>query len=106
MDTVIPATVDAKERVSKRFNLRRLSRAVAPPLVALTIALLPIPSGLPHHAWYYFAIFTGVVLALVLEPLPSPAIGVIGVTLVTLLARWVLISPEDFAKPGFDLPSS
>ena len=54
-------------------------------------------NGLAHHAWYYFAIFAGVVAALVLEPLPSPAIGVLGVTLVTVLARWVLVSPEDLA---------
>ncbi len=36
-----------------------------------------------------------------LEPLPGGAIGLIGVTLVAVLAPWVLFAPEDLAKPGF-----
>jgi L-tartrate/succinate antiporter len=36
------------------------------------------------------------------EPLPGGAIGLIGVTLVTLLAPWVLYGPADLAKPGFN----
>src|ERR1039458_8732700 len=42
---------------------------VATPLAVIAIlALLPPPSGLAQHAWYFFAIFSGVVAALVLEP--------------------------------------
>ena len=36
-----------------------------------------------------------------LEPLPGGAIGLIGVTVVTVLARFVLFSPAELAKPGF-----
>jgi len=36
-----------------------------------------------------------------LEPLPGGAIGLIGVTTVTVLSQWVLFSPAELAKPGF-----
>jgi L-tartrate/succinate antiporter len=78
-------------------------RAVLPIAIICAIALTPTPSGLATHAWYYFAIFAGVIAALVVEPLPSPAIGVIGVTAVTVLSPWVLFSPTETANPAFKL---
>ena len=74
----------------------------APVVVAIVIALIPAPAGLPQHAWYYFAIFAGVIVGLMFEPLPGGAIGLIGVTLVTMLSEYVLFSPEQLAKPGFN----
>jgi len=56
-------------------------------LVALALAIIPAPSGLEPHAWYYFAIFAGVITGLMLEPIPGAAIGLIGVTLVAVLAE-------------------
>ncbi len=76
-------------------------RAVLPVAVAALIALLPAPEGLPQFAWYYFAIFAGVIVGLMVEPLPGGAIGLIGVTLVAILAPYVLIAPAELAKPGF-----
>jgi L-tartrate/succinate antiporter len=76
-------------------------KALAPIAVALAIALLPAPEGLPQHAWYFFAIFAGVIVGLMLEPLPGAAIGLIGVAVVTVLAPYVLFSPADLAKAGF-----
>jgi L-tartrate/succinate antiporter len=76
-------------------------RALIPIAVALALALLPHPSGLPQYAWYFFAIFAGVIVALILEPLPGGAIGLIGITLVAVLSPYVLFSPEELAKPGF-----
>jgi L-tartrate/succinate antiporter len=76
-------------------------KAIAPLAVALAIALVPPPDGLAQHAWYFFAIFAGVIVGLMLEPLPGGAIGLIGVTLVTVLAPYVLYSPAELAKPGF-----
>jgi L-tartrate/succinate antiporter len=76
-------------------------KALAPIAVALVIALLPAPEGLPQHAWYFFAIFAGVIVGLMLEPLPGAAIGLIGVAVVTVLAPYVLFSPADLAKAGF-----
>ena len=47
-------------------------KAIVPVAVALAIALLPAPGGLAQHAWYFFAIFAGVIVALMLEPCPAP----------------------------------
>jgi L-tartrate/succinate antiporter len=75
--------------------------AAAPVAIAVAIALCPAP-GLAQHTWYFFAIFAGVIVGLMLEPLPGGAIGLIGVTAVTVLAPRVLFSPEELAKPGFN----
>lgn len=93
------AHAEAPEKGSIQF--KRWWRTLAPLAVVAVIALSPAPAGLAPHAWYYFAIFSGVIAALVVEPLPSPAIGVIAVTLVALLSEWVLFSPTDLTKPGF-----
>jgi len=76
-------------------------KALIPPLVGIGLALLPAPAGLAPHAWHYFALFAAVIMALVLEPLPGGAIGLLGLTIATILARYVLYSPDQLAKPGF-----
>jgi L-tartrate/succinate antiporter len=76
-------------------------KALLPVIVAGAIALFPPPEGLAQHAWYFFAIFAGVIVGLMVEPLPGAAIGLIGVVLVTLLAPYVLFSPAELAKAGF-----
>ena len=81
-------------------------KAIAPVAVAIVLALLPAPSGLPQHGWYYFSIFAGVIVGLVLEPLPGAAIALIGLTLVNLLSRFVLFSPEQLSQPGFHPPNA
>src|SRR5947199_6739974 len=78
-------------------------RAVVPLAIVAIIALLPAPSGLEPHAWYFFAIFAGVIAGLVTEPLPAPVIGLIGVVSTTVLAPWVLFGRAELAKPGFKL---
>jgi L-tartrate/succinate antiporter len=84
-----------------RAGFQRWDKAVAPVATALVIALIPAPAGLAQYAWYFFGIFAGVIVGLVLEPLPGGAIGFLGVTLVTALASHVFYSPEELAKPGF-----
>src|SRR5512139_416642 len=74
----------------------------APVAVAIVIALLPAPSGLPQYSWYYVAIFAVVIVVLMVEPLPGGAIGLIGVTLVTVLSEYVFFSPDQLAKAGFN----
>ena len=39
-------------------------RAWVPVVLAVGIAVLPVPAGLAPHAWYFFAIFAGVIAAL------------------------------------------
>jgi L-tartrate/succinate antiporter len=76
----------------------------APIVVAIVIAVIPPPEGLGQHAWWYFAIFAGVIVGLMFEPLPGGAIGLIGVTLVIVLANHVYLSPEQLAKVGSKWP--
>jgi L-tartrate/succinate antiporter len=76
-------------------------KAIAPIAIAIILALIPAPAGLPQHAWYFFAIFVGVIVGLMFEPLPGGAIGLIGVALVTVLSQYVLFSPEQLAQKGF-----
>lgn len=78
-------------------------KAVIPILVAVVIALLPAPAGLAPYAWYYFAIFAGVVVGLILEPMPAAAIGLIGVVLIAILG--LPFSPEQRADPAFNTAS-
>ena len=78
------------------------TKAWIPLAGAALVAVLPAPAGLEPHAWYYTAIFVGVVLGLILEPLPPAAVGLIGVTVVAVLGRWVLFSATDLRSPGFD----
>jgi len=80
-------------------------KAAAPIAVAVVLALIPPPEGLPQHAWWYFAIFAGVIVGLMLEPLPGGAIGLIGLTLVVVLANYVYLSPEQAAKVGARWPA-
>lgn len=76
-------------------------KALAPVAMVVILALLPVPSGLAPYAWYFFSIFVGVIVGLVLEPLPGAAIALIGITVVTVLGRFVLFSPQQLAEPGF-----
>jgi L-tartrate/succinate antiporter len=76
-------------------------KALAPVAIAAALALAPVPSGLAHHAWYFFSIFVGVIVGLVLEPLPGAAVAIIGITLVTVLGRFVLFSPQQLSEAGF-----
>lgn len=76
-------------------------KALAPVAIAAALAFVPVPSGLAHHAWYFFCIFVGVIVGLVLEPLPGAAIAIIGITLVSVLGRFVLFSPQQLSGAGF-----
>ncbi|MFK2822864.1 DASS family sodium-coupled anion symporter [Malaciobacter sp. WC5094] len=50
-----------------------------PLLVAILIAIMPTPEGLSVNAQYFFAVFLGVIVALILEPIPAALIGLTGV---------------------------
>ena len=95
--TITPA-VNAKKESSSKITWKHF----APLVVAIIIALIPAPAGLPQYAWYYVAIFAGVIVGLMFEPLPGGAIGLIGVALVTVLCEYVFFSPEQLAKPDFN----
>jgi anion transporter len=66
-------------------------KALVPIAVGAVLLCLPIPTGLTPNAWYYFALFVAVVIALILEPIPAAAVGVIGVTAATVS---LLVTPK------------
>lgn len=77
-------------------------KMLAPFAVGLLLLACPVPAGLPTYAWRYFSLFVAVVVGIVLEPLPGAAIGLMGVTLATALAPWLLFSPAQLADPKFN----
>ena len=78
-------------------------RTGLPLAAAAAVAMIPAPAGLPPHAWPYFAAFVAVILALITEPLPAPAIGLIGVTAIAVLR--LPFSSAELADPAFRAPA-
>src|SRR6266850_7466705 len=95
-------TASVAPTVNKKESSKITWKHFAPVVVGIVIALIPAPTGLPQYAWYYFAIFAAVIVGLMFEPLPGGAIGLTAVTLVARLSEYVLFSPEQLAKPGFN----
>ena len=52
-------------------KLNRLFFMLAPFVVTALLLLMPVPEGLQPYAWYYFAIFVGVIVGLIFGPLRS-----------------------------------
>ncbi|SET42922.1 anion permease [Thorsellia anophelis] len=84
-----------------RVSIKKLIMLLLPVIVAILIALLPVPDGLSPHSWYFFAIFVGVIVGLIFEPLPGAVIGLTGIVAIAMLNQWVLFSPEELADPKF-----
>ena len=59
------------------------------------------PAGLEPYAWHFFAIFVGVIVGLIFEPLPGAVIGLTGVVIIALFSQYVLFSPAELADPKF-----
>ncbi|WP_205957453.1 DASS family sodium-coupled anion symporter [Pantoea stewartii] len=74
-----------------------------PVIVAVLLLLVPVPSGLEPYAWHFFAIFVGVIVGLIFEPLPGAVIGLTGVVVIALFSQFLLFSPAELANPTFKL---
>jgi len=72
-------------------------KALVPVAAGIALLFLPVPEGLKPNAWYYFALFVAVIIALILEPIPAAAVGLIGVTAATI-TPWVAPKPADSIK--------
>ncbi len=84
-------------------------KAGIPVLVWLALVLYSVffgvPTGLTQSAWWYFAAFAAVILGLILEPIPTAAIGMVGVAFIaamryvnadmTLSLNWALAGFSD-----------
>ena len=78
-------------------------RAGIPVLTGTALALIPPPDGLAPYAWHYFALFAAVILALITEPLPAAAVGLIGVTFAATFG--LVFSPAQLTDPAFRFPA-
>lgn len=76
--------------------MSRLWKGLIPILAALAVWAVPTPQGLEPYAWQYFSIFVGVVVALILEPIPAAAVGLVGVV---LCASLMLVPAPEPPKP-------
>jgi len=72
----------------------------SPVLVAVLMALLPTPEGLTSEAWYFLSIFVGVVVGLIVEPVPAALVGLVGVAVVAMLG---LVDPSAAASRNWML---
>ena len=61
--------------------MKNIWKAILPLVIGLMIVLVPTPDGLEPSAWQYFALFVAVIIALITEPLPAAAVGLIGISL-------------------------
>lgn len=78
-------------------------RYLAPLAVIAIIALLPLPAGL-RVIPLYFAVFTGVIVGLILEPVPGAVVAMVGISIIAILSPWLLFSPEQLAQPVLSSP--
>ena len=95
---VEPLGAGALTRPEKEAHpLSNYWKALVPIVVGAVLLLLPVPEGLTPNAWYYFALFVAVIIALILEPIPAAAVGLIGVTAATVSLLFVS-KPADAIK--------
>jgi L-tartrate/succinate antiporter len=83
--------------------MRRSLRIAVPLAGGAAIAILPIPVGLAPQAWWYFAVFVAVILALITEPIPAAGVGLIGVTAIAVTG--LVFTPAQLANPAFRQPA-
>ena len=99
--TATAATTTYQGQADPHAPGRQLWRWGVPVAVAFALLALSPPAGLAQHAWNFFALFAGVVAALVLEPIPPAATGVVAITLGAVLAPWTLFTVEQMGNPKF-----
>ncbi|OON41389.1 anion permease [Izhakiella australiensis] len=80
----------------------RLIMLFLPVVVSVLLLLVPVPGGLEPYTWRFFAVFVGVIVGLIFEPLPGAVIGLTGVVVIALFSQWLLFSPAELATPKFN----
>src|ERR1043166_9349534 len=89
--------VDLTRHEKEARPLGNYWKALVPIAVGAALFMLPVPEGLKPNAWYYFSLFAAVIVALILEPTPAAAVGMIGVAAATV-SLWVVPKPADSIK--------
>jgi len=67
------------------MDKKRFASILIPLAVWAVLVLIPVPTGLAPAAWYYFALFATVIVALITEPIPGSVIGLLGVSVAAML---------------------
>ena len=80
---------------------RNYWRYLAPLIVTLILASFPTPSGLELHAWLFFSVFMGIIVGLILEPIPGAVVAMVGIAIIAVLSPWLLFSPIQMSQTGF-----
>ncbi|MDR3346064.1 MAG: anion permease [Campylobacteraceae bacterium] len=80
--------------------MEKYIKLAAPFLLGAIVFLIPTPEGVSVNTWIYFSIFIGVVVGLILEPIPAALIGFIGITLSVLFGVGPAGSGEKAATAG------
>ena len=88
-------------RSSQRLRIKKTSPDDGAADYRCRAVIVPGPEGLPAYAWHYFAIFVGVIVGLIFEPLPGAVIGITGVVVIALLQPVAAVQPDQMAAPGF-----
>jgi L-tartrate/succinate antiporter len=94
MSETTPTNLPVRKEESKMWKALPM---LLPILAWVVLSAIPAPQGLTPTAWLYFALFVGVILGLVLEPIPGPVIGLLGITLASVL-NLVAAKPADSLK--------
>ncbi len=82
------ATAPVKRPSTRRFSSDLAIKWLLPVGLAVILRFTPVPAGLTPSAWHFFALFVAVITALITEPVPGPAVGIIGVS---AAAVWLLV---------------
>jgi len=105
MAAVAPPSVAEQPavRVSPPSTTKAAPRWAAPIVLGVLIRIAPTPAGLSPNAWHYFALFAAVITALITEPLPGAAVGLIGVSIaaVSMLVGKTPAESVRWALSGF-----
>ena len=86
--------------MSYAYLMNKKFLILVPVLLALIISQLPVPQGLLPYSWYYFSLFVGVIIALIIEPLPGAVIGLLGIVIGAVFSPVFLFSPEQLHSLG------
>lgn len=86
-----------------RTRQSTIVRAVAPFAIGGAVLLMPTPEGLTANAWHFFAVFLATITAIVTEPIPGAAAGLLGVFIATVfgLVRPAPAQATAWALSGF-----
>src|SRR5436190_8965335 len=93
----------ASPAVHARTRQSTLVRVVAPFAIGGAVFLVPTPEGLTANAWHFFAVFLATITAIITEPIPGAAAGLLGVLIATVfgLVRPVPAQATAWALSGF-----